>query len=158
MCVDPRYIQQKGKDVFPEAKLARGSWDIAIALPLWRQSVFSGGAGDDIDEDGNSQENLRKERALLVRAQREKIELENALSRNEQLLAAEIEQVLLEIQSIYNNKIDALEGRLTGNLTAIMGETDNAEILLLIRKELNGIRMETVESLRNYAKKLQTDG
>lgn len=156
MQVDPRYIQQKGKDVFPEAKLARGLWDISIALPLWRQHVSTGGNGDDTDAEGNvSQEDLRKEKALLIRAQREKLELENALTMGEHLLADDVAAFAQEIQAIYDNRLDALEGRLTGKLISEIGGIDSAPILLVLRPELNAIRMETAQALRAYAERLQ---
>lgn len=162
--VDVRYIQKLGVEVFPQAKMKRGLWNIAVALPLWREWYASGGyikkpprSSTEFSEDEDDGLDTNEQRALLYAAQREKLELANALTRGEHLLASEVELTLQEIQSIYNNNIDALEGRLTGNLISAT-KAPNETIINVIRPEINAVRSDTANALQSLANRLATCG
>jgi hypothetical protein len=92
----------------------------------------------------------RKERALLYQSQRKKLDLEIAEREKTLLLAQEVLLLLEQLQQLYNGKIDALEGRLTGALISATG-VDASVVLTVLTPELNSIRSDTAEALEKLA-------
>lgn len=88
----------------------------------------------------------RRERALLYQSQRKKLDLENAEREKTLLVTQDVLLLLEQLQQLYNNHIDALEGRLTGALISATG-VEAATILEVLAPELNAIRNDTAEAL-----------
>lgn len=81
-----------------------------------------------------------EEHARLIKEKADKLEMENAKTRNELVEVAHVEQVIMEIQAIYNQQLDALGPRLAGQ---IANESDPAIVLDLIQDETRRTRQNT---------------
>lgn len=92
----------------------------------------------------------REERALLHREQRLKLEIQNAQYMRTVLLATEVLVALEKLQIVYNNQIDAIEGRIAAKLIAAT-QADADTILSVLRPELVAIRTEIAHAISTLA-------
>lgn len=140
---------QQGHLPATECRPKRGSYDFFKCTKYYIEFLKNEGAlSKAVDE--TSTIDPREERALLHQQQRIKLELENATTKRELLDANEVTTLLESLQTIYNNHIDALEGRLTGQITAAT-QTDASLIIGVVRPELVAIRTEVADAIKTLA-------
>ena len=146
----PRRLRQLVKEgILP--KESRGQYPVSRvtrAYIQYLQGLTKGLNQHDPKSLDRDAEELRK-----IREQADKLELENALKRREQLRADDVREFFLEVAVIYGTQLDALAGRLAGMLPGEPGE--NRKIIFA---ESRAIRSATADRLTQFAAGIGAEG
>jgi DNA-directed RNA polymerase subunit F len=134
--------------VIPKAR--RNEYPLTASVSAYcryLQAAVLGKNGSPTKSLSREEEELRK-----VREQADKFALDNALRRRDQLPAGEVLDFIQEVAVIYGTQLDALAGRLAGQIPG-----DQAEIRSLIFGESRAIRAATADRLLEYVGRIRRE-
>lgn len=140
-CVTVRSVERYAKDA-GMPKFSHGHYNLVECIQWYVQHLVSRGAGG---EDAG----IMEERRLLVRTQRQRIELEIQHRRRELLDAEEVGRVLAESATIYATHLEALPAARVVNKLSSM--SDAKELREYLREECHAIRSSTSASFTAFA-------
>jgi len=131
-------------------KAGRGQWKLkATARNYIDYKESKNTIEDDEDDPRAATVRLKNEQALAMA-------LANAEQMKIQVLAEEVLRVMETAQAIYNNSIDALEGRLTGQLVSATGAKSDV-LLSVLKPELNSVRESVSRELLGFSQELERE-
>lgn len=139
-CVTERSINRFTKDQ-GMPKHGRNRFELVRCMQWYVQHLVSRGAGGD-------DESITEERRLLVKSQRQKIELEIQKHRGELIDGEAVKKLLAETATIYATHLESLASRLP---TVLSSMTKPAEIQKVLTHEARAIRSATSAAFIDFA-------
>jgi phage terminase Nu1 subunit (DNA packaging protein) len=118
-------------------KLVRDSFDFIRSVRSYVQFLQKRTSTLDLDRE------LKQEKVFLLRAQREKAEIELQLMRGDVHLASDVERTMTEMLSNFKSKVLAIPHNLA---RLLVGKTSIAEVADMLKRSM----LETLEELRGY--------
>lgn len=138
--VEVRRVNQLAKSGIID-KVAHGKYELSDCVSRYISFLKKGRKEDGEESNDQSDLNPRYERARMYKAQAEKLEMDNAVTKKEYIHSSEVRNFLLEFGNLLVSQIDALPGRLSSSLSEQLN-VETAQIYTLLKDETTSIREE----------------
>jgi phage terminase Nu1 subunit (DNA packaging protein) len=146
LSVDPSRINQLVKEGVLQVE-RRGIYDAKKCVMAYIK-YKNGGEGEETQEKRLTATDAT---VRLKVAQAIKVELENAVNQKKLLHQELVLQYLEEMITVFTNDLEALDGRLTGELAGELEGVSRGRIAEIIQKEVNFVRTNLSNSLASLA-------